>query len=848
MTLAPVERGTLLALARRLDAALDGDTLDQALDALHRFVARQGDRYVLTHPRFAEYRLARLERDGDAAKYRAAFAAWADEALAAEDPDPYLVRHWTDHLERDRATPERYRMLCTRRWQTAWDRVGDDESGLSRDLARAFARFVAAADATPAPPLAFLGDAWVAAFRAAERRSFLERLDPLIAAPLLRHGVWSARRALSLVATTGRDAQRAAALAALVPLLPAELLREAERLLARLDTYDKHHVAPAWAVLARRIEAEDGRRAALVLARNRPPGPMRAAALLALAASADEAGERSRLAVAAAEEQAAMNPVEQSEFPAIVATVFAAPPVGDRLDAASRAAAVAATLAAHEYRGSLDDLTRDADIRGLAGTTLKHALVWSTVGDAPALIERALATLGDGEAALRGQILLDLAPFIAAGQIDAALAAIGDGDDRSHLLAALAPRMTPGQRAVHAATLGEFAARLAPDGYRPRQVASLRALVQAGFAPAILDAAVRGDPADEDAVAIAAEQAQENEVRVAIDGLLGRSGRALAPPQAALGALLARLAAFGRPQAMDALAIADALGETPLRRAAQLGVRTRADAVDPRPVVAIDEAMALPPTQRRWMLRCLDMARSTLAARDLAAGDPEEEPLEEFWRDVSVTPVSLGAQVHLSGVRIARALRRQPREAAERAGAELFEALAARDRVRFLRPMTIGELAFVMPRAAFAGLEIERLGGGSSTDRTTVFAALGARLVVLGDAEPGIQWLKKAPYRDGVAVHVLDAVRWAAPSALVPLLDFVLERLAHRDDADLALEPLASRWAELPEPVARALLDRWLAHLASSAPTEVYAQLPNFIGGLERLGGSDALSRIGDAL
>lgn len=888
LAIGPIGRRGLLEVLRRVDPTIDGDALDEALALLSRFTVHGDGEYVLAHPRFAEHRRLRLQADGDSGKLLGAFRAWAEDSIGdtTRPIERYLVRNWILHLERDRAAPSDFRLAYEYRWQQAWDSIGDDEAGLKRDLDIAWRQFLGAARRSKAPPLAFLGDAWATAFRIAERSGVLARLDPAIAAPLLRHRVWSERRALSLVASTGADADRARALAALIPLLPESLLREAERVLSSLDTYDKHHLAPGWIALVRRIDAAEGRPAALVLARNRPAGALRASVLLALAARSATSGECSRLAADAAADQAAMNPIELSEFPALIAMAFDELPIGTRLDAAARTAAEEATFAAHgrpRFLGDLPDAVDPPRVLALVAT-----LPWTTPEQAHILVEQALRAAARMDWVVAVQVLIKMAPFVAADQVDAALASCGEGPafelerDGAHLLALLAPKMTAVQRQQHGQALEAFADRLAPDDNRRRQVASLRALTSAGFGASIAAATLgysRAGSLDSRVVAVAAESLSAAQARETIDHLqaAARSGDEAA--RAAIGPLLVRLASFGPDDARSALQAAERLDQGLLRQAASIGVGRRVHSGGHFSELSVNllEAVSMPASrERRRVLRCFEMAPLNLSASEadlflnsarddearsfilghLAGSRVDQSPLEADpdewsgapnfddprWPERVTEAADLAGYLTLFGRRIAQVLRAMDRARAEAIGGKIFAAL----RGQRLRVDTIAALAFVMPREVLDEIDIRKAGGDSSSDRTEIFASIGARRVVLGDFSDGMRWLRAAPYRDGVASHVSDAVRWAPEAALSDLAGFALERLG--DEAGMALGPLAQRWSALSQDAARRLIEGWIDAVSRMPLPMVFAQLPIFVEGLEQLGGREALERVAVAI
>jgi hypothetical protein len=643
----------------------------------------------------------------------------------------------------------------------------------------------------------------------------------------------------------------------------------------------------------RRIDAEDGRRAALVFANNRRRGAERGGVLLALSARSAEKSECSRLAAQAAGEQEKMNSIELREFPSLIAAAFGIRVIGDRLDDEARSAAQAATFAACEHRGSLQDLLREP-LGSRAIPVLAKILPWTTQTEGHNLISQALEILTQRlSPSMQIEFLYELAPFAAADQIDAALAARNaiklnpiDEADGLHLLAALAPAMTPEQLQRHQADLERFAARLAPHSYRPRHIATLRALSDAGFQTTIAQAATQVLSAgayDEEALSVVAERLDEFETCEALEKLRGLARTRFEIPRGAIATLTSRLAMFGREQAREALMEAERMDDTLLRRAASLGTSLRIHRLEHFSELSVDllDAVSRPASRsRQRILRCFEMARLSLSASEAElflqnAADEEArlfvlrqtegydaatnfQPLQEHeswgirgpdfddpqWSDELAREPDLQSYLHFFGARIAAHLRRLTRLEAETIGAQIFAAVPHPER---LRVQTIGHLAFVMPSPVAEALDPVLIGGNSSTDRTEVFAALGARLIVLGAQARGMEWLRNAPYRVGVASHLADAVRWAPEAALRELVNHALERLGNADD-DLALAPLADRWHEISEPIARQLVDTWIETIAVANLLAIFAQLPNFIEGIERLGGPEALEQMAHVL
>jgi hypothetical protein len=220
----PLSRADLLAIVRRL-VPCEGDDVDDALDALRRFVVGSGQTLALSHPRLGDSRWAALTKDGD---HAAVEAACLESCEATLGESRYAVRCFARHLERAGAPPERWTRVAGAQWRAAWEEQDDWREGYLRDLRLAATRF-ASADAARF---------FVHECEIAWRRGLVDlqgrRIGPVLARELVRHGLWSPERAVDHVRTTQEGEQLIEALAELAPFLDTSLIRRAMAMIAGL--------------------------------------------------------------------------------------------------------------------------------------------------------------------------------------------------------------------------------------------------------------------------------------------------------------------------------------------------------------------------------------------------------------------------------------------------------------------------------------------------------------------------------------------------------------------------------------------------------------------------------------
>jgi hypothetical protein len=263
--LGPIRDAELIRASQDL-GGLDGDQLDAARKPLDRFVIRETpDSYVIAHPRLADYRLAKLRTSGDYDRYDDAFVTWGSDALATlrnglvpPDRTPfYIVRHYGEHLERANAAPERFLQLITPEWRQAWEATTDEANGHLVDVQRALTRVsgidhAAAALDRSGPHV----DAEVRCILVrGEAASSLALISGELAGALVKHRVWSGRRAVSTIGQLEGIARRTAAFAALTPFLDFESVNAVQQQLPALQEADPEAHGSALAAVVARLAA-----------------------------------------------------------------------------------------------------------------------------------------------------------------------------------------------------------------------------------------------------------------------------------------------------------------------------------------------------------------------------------------------------------------------------------------------------------------------------------------------------------------------------------------------------------------------------------------------------------------
>jgi hypothetical protein len=316
-SLGSLECSELLELTRRRQT-LDGDELDRTLATLDRFVVqRSPGAYAISHPRLASYRVDRLRASDELEPIEHAFLGWGADTLQAlrsarvkpRKVAPYLLRHYGAHLEQANASPSAFIELTSPEWQAAWSKTLDEVDGFIADVDRAWAA-AASADATAIagglPAGSAADEVWCTYVRAAASEAF-DLVSGGLAGALVRYGVWSDWRAVKACSRAEKPDNRASELAELAPSLSREGLEMAVTEVLRLeDVYEPIRASVVAAVVDRAGE-EGLLDAAYRILRNLAPGYVRAAGHLALLKHIEEPERDSLLQELAADVSAPDN-------------------------------------------------------------------------------------------------------------------------------------------------------------------------------------------------------------------------------------------------------------------------------------------------------------------------------------------------------------------------------------------------------------------------------------------------------------------------------------------------------------------------------------------------------------
>ncbi|MDX8149515.1 serine protease [Lentzea sp. BCCO 10_0061] len=263
----PLSRKDLRLLVRRLPEPLDAVRLDDAIGVLGRFMlpGRTTDSLSVAHPVITEMMRARLHVGHADDELQEVFVAWGTEMLTglrsgtlttADVPD-YLTRHLAEHLTTgDRVRPTAFD-LAAPFWRRHKDATSDTTEAFQTDVRLVMeqarradqARF----DRGEAPRL--LPERIMCAAEVAGQQGTIDgHMTSLLAAELVRHGLWRIGRALDFVErnayVSGSD--RVDAVVALAPVIAADHLDWLEKLvdstLKTGDSEEKARAVAAWAV------------------------------------------------------------------------------------------------------------------------------------------------------------------------------------------------------------------------------------------------------------------------------------------------------------------------------------------------------------------------------------------------------------------------------------------------------------------------------------------------------------------------------------------------------------------------------------------------------------------------
>jgi hypothetical protein len=236
-------------------------------------------------------------------------------------------------------------------------------------------------------------------------------------------------------------------------------------------------------------------------------------------------------------------------------------------------------------------------------------------------------------------------------------------------------------------------------------------------------------------------------------------------------------------------------------------------------------------------LRC-----AVLAALRPYVGD---EPWRSAWDD-GIRQIERWRLSEIDSVHIAFALRQLPKEIAEQAfSASLGPKFRNPDRRwEFVQVKILTELVGYYPSAWLDCLNIEELGGGSSTDRSLVCGAIAVRLAELGRAKEAFECAGRIPYGSLAPEFVGQALAVLPQEAVADWVEWSLDRLTTYDHYPRIWGALAARWASMPVDETLRLCHLWLDRYASRPLRYALIESLGFLPAIERLGGKVAIDRI----
>ena len=592
----PLRRGDLLAVASEA-VPLDDLRLGDALRALDRFLVRNEGGYSLSHPRLADHRRARLREDGLWRDREEAFARWGrrvllsvrEGALAPADAPPYIVRHLGEHLVELGAPLDALVELVDPAWRAAWDATVDTWNGYLVDVRRAADAARRAAETAIRTGTKSRGavDCVRCAVVASSATDVELVMSGALALALVRHGVWSDRRALDAILAIDHEGDRVRGIASLAPVLTPVTLGRATETLAAVDPVGwRLPFGEALGTVAARWAAAVDSDAAVGVLAARPVGTVRASALLTLLREQPKTGAAGGLSLLVEDLVAirdGLTIVEVADVLDRVATSVAPDALGSALEPeAGDAVTTAISFLTSCWDGGVDrpfnstvtaarlaPWLREDDRRCALDDVLSN-LEQGTWRDAnPALIPIGIVSS-----------LLNIAPLLEPDQAGRALALVSTIDNdaikrpsqsTAYLLATLAERLPAADRDYPLSLIVTHLHDLvvAWSGDVSHHVNLIAACARAGLAETLV-AAAEDAPETEardwaEALRVIAPQLQPDLVTRAlaiVDRLPPYYARSVLAP------LLARLASRGPVEARDALARAQAPVERRERQAA----------------------------------------------------------------------------------------------------------------------------------------------------------------------------------------------------------------------------------------------------------------------------------------
>ena len=212
--------------------------LEEALHHLARFVVGngKGQGYVFSHPRLNQYFYEKLpvrERQ----EWEKRFTSYGRQTLVAlgngtcdpSEVSSYAVRYYGVHLERSNADPEYFNDLICQGWQRAWEALEGTYDGFLSDLMRAWKLADAVGARAQNKQERSQAISWQCRYAliVSSIKSLVGNIPPPLLAALINKGVWTPVQGLASARQILYEKQRAQALIALAPHLPAPLLQEA---------------------------------------------------------------------------------------------------------------------------------------------------------------------------------------------------------------------------------------------------------------------------------------------------------------------------------------------------------------------------------------------------------------------------------------------------------------------------------------------------------------------------------------------------------------------------------------------------------------------------------------------
>jgi hypothetical protein len=562
-SLGSLERGELLQLARRR-RALSGDELDRTLAVLDRFVVqRNRSAYAISHPRLASYRVDTLRASNELEPIERTFLEWGEDTLEAlrsaqlepREVSPYLLRHFSAHLEQAKASPSALLELTDPNWQAAWSKALDEVDGFIADVDRAWAAAAsadAAAIADGLPARSAADEVWCTYVRAAASQAF-DLVSGGLAGALVRYGVWSDRRAVKVCSRAEKANDRASELAELAPALGREGLELAVTEVLRLEEAYEPIRASAVAAVVDRAGEEGLLDSAHRILRDLAPGHARAAGHLALLQHVEGPERDSILEKLVADVTAPDNEEPRETLEPITRQLDRE--TATRVFGDSPAEFVKRRVSEEWERRALDT-SAQAHAQAL---TLASSACWMEPDELALEVKNALEAL-ESHPTYIDEAVTALAPFLNEGEWSRARDIVDDipnTHNKWRALIGLLPSAPNSERETLSRRIVNALPEFTEHPFRPVKLKeALALLVQYAPADPILDVIQAVDPASwekGDLLAVIAPHLDEP-----------ATGRALSIAEGvrretrtdALRPVLARWASFGKTQAIEALELA----------------------------------------------------------------------------------------------------------------------------------------------------------------------------------------------------------------------------------------------------------------------------------------------------